>query len=807
MDIGSQKTANDRGRSAGVISRTLTLAVGATTVLGGVLLPASAANAAEDVITVTSLGVGGNAVAGACEATAGAGDCTLRGALEIANASTNPDGVSIVFAAALAGTGELSLTGGSGESMYTADMTGPASENSTLGARFLVDSAVPVSIDFTNLDGITDVDGSVAAGIYVASDDVTIRNLANMRSAESGIVIGGTGATISDVELKDNESNVQEVGVLLIDGAADTTLSGLVIQSPYWGSVVVDNGATVTSTLVEDLASRGVENWGHVMFEDDSTVTGFTVRNSVLGDPSETSPSHGFFVNPDVALDGLTIADSTIQSPNQNGLYFLGGGQTLTATTITGNTFGGNQGSNISRTIGDNTADWTGLTFTGNDVSYAGSVVFNGTLTDATFADNSFTNISDPAFAALQLGDVTENVDVTGNVFDVVWAIDTIRVEGTSATDVVIGGNTIQNLIADVSRSAIRLDAPGAGNLVQGNVLSQDLTDDSLPDTADNHWAVFNSANATDAASFVGWSIVGNSIDGFGGRDRSQAPIVHDGLGKLPVTGNTFGTSTRGSAGVETEHDAYWFFWNANDAGTNNGVQTFRPESVRYDGTTATFTAVQPDNLIGNNTATSPVTLHVYWTAADNAEEYLGEIAGVTPGATVSIPTTRTNGFLRVQTVDANGNTSQYSSIDEDTGVVPAAPGVTGTTRTSASGTGLPGATVTVRDAQGVVISTAVVGEDGAWSFSGLTCGAGYTATQTAAGIESAPTAFTTSACATAPGVGGGTSGGATGGSLASTGGVDLSAVGLGALVVLLLGGSLAVYARRRRSHDTSARG
>ncbi|MGH3691071.1 MAG: hypothetical protein ACRDT7_13015, partial [Microbacterium sp.] len=670
-----------RGKRS-VLARSLTLAVGASTILSGVLLAPVAASAAEELLTVTSLGLGGNAASGVCEATAGAGDCTLRGALEIANASTNPDGVRIAFDAALSGAGEISLTGGAANSMHTSDMTGTGSENATVGARFLVDSAVPVAVDFTNLDGITDVDGSHTAGIYVASDGVSLSNLKNLRAAESGIAVGGTGTTIANVGLEDSTSSTQEVGVLLLDGATETELTGLSIYSAYWGSVVVDNNATVADTTIVGLASRGVENWGHIIFEDNAVISGFSISDSVLGNPVETSPSHGFFVNPGVVVDGLVVADSTVQSPTQNGFFFLGGGQSLTGTSITGTTFGGNADAPISRVIGDNTADWSGLDFSGNTISYAGGVVFRGTVADASFDANDFSHVIEPAYAALQIGSKATDVTVTANTFDGIYALDTIRVQGTSATDVVIDGNTIDNLTAAVSRSAIRIDASGSGNVVQNNTLTQDLADPDLPANIDNHWAIYNSANAADAASSNGWSILGNAIDGFGGRDRSAAPIENSAIGKLLVAGNTFGVNTRGSADAETEEGPYWFFWNVHNTLSNNTVQTLRAESVRYDGANATFTATRPANEAGNNSATDPVTLHVYWTAADNAEEYLGALTGVTAGSTVSIPTTHKGGFLRVQTVDADGFTSQYSSIDEDIAVGPPAPAVASVTGT-----------------------------------------------------------------------------------------------------------------------------
>ncbi|MFK4761677.1 Ig-like domain-containing protein [Microbacterium sp. ZW T5_45] len=812
MSNRSRAASSLREKTGLAFRRSAALTVGATTLLAGVLLPVTAASAAEDVITVTNLNL------------SGAG--SFRAALETANASTNADGVRVVFDAALAGTGELSLTGGAVNSMQTTDFTGPASQNSTLGARFLIDSTVPVSVDFTNLDGITDIDGSFAAGIYVKSDNVSLSNLANLRAAESGIAIGGENVTVTNVELKDTESWTQEVGVLLLEGATDTTLTDVSVFSPYWGSIVVDNGATVADTTITGLESRGVENWGHVIFEDGSTITNFSVADSIIGNPAETSPTQGFYFNPDVTITGLSVTDSTIQSPNQNGVFFLGGGQTLTNTTFTGNTFGGNADAYISRTIGGNTADWTGLTFSDNTVSYAGSVVFNGTLTDAVFAGNTFSNVRDGAWAALQLGDVTKNVDVTGNTFDNVWALDGIRVQGSSADDVVIADNTLENVYADVSRSAIRIDAAGAGNFVRNNTLTQDLTDDTLPANVTNHWAIYNSASAANAESEIGWSILNNAIDGFGTFPLSEAPIVNNATGKLLVTGNTLGVNTKGSADVETEEGGYWLFWNVWNSASNNTVQTFRAEEVRYDGANATFTAAQPAPLIGNNAAVGPVTLHVYWTAADNAEEYLGEITGVTAGQRVSIPTSHTDGFVRVQTVDAGGYTSQYSSIDEDTAFVPAAPVVTEVDENAVIGTGVVGGVVTVRDEDDNVIGTSEVGEDGTWTVTGLECGTTYTVTQTLGEVDSEPVEFTTAACATdadadadggtagsnasasangtssasATSAANGSANGSGTGSLATTGGENLTGLAVGSIAVLLLGAAFAFFTRRRRA-------
>ena len=757
-------TSSPHGRGRRLRSATLatTTAVVAASFFVG--LPAAHA-ATPDVITVKSLGLAGNAVAGTCAATASAGDCTLRGALEVANASTNPDGVRIVFDQSLVGEGNLSVTGGAQNSMTTdrvgnpsgnlADSIGPS------GARFLIDSKVPVAIDFANLDGIEDVDGSGAAGIYVASDNVQLSHLNNIRAAETGIAIGGTSVTLNDVNVQDETTNWMEVGVAILDGANGVKLDGMNTASAVYANFAIDTAATVSNIEISNVTSRGVEAWAHIDVEDNAKVTNFTVTRSTFGTSSEISPSHGFWMNPGVQITDLNISDSVFQSPGKNGLYFEGTGQTFTRAVITDNKFAGTgdgkpgyDGGNISRVIGENTATWNTLTFSDNTINEAQAVKFGGTVRDATFANNSFTNINDPAFAALSLGDTLENILVTGNTFDRIWAVGTIRVEGTKATNVNIKDNTLKNLTAGVSRAAIQIAVAGTDNKIIGNTLTQDIsgTDTSLPDGIDNHWAIYNSASAADKNTSVGWTITGNSIDGFGGKDRSDAPIVHNGVGKLDVTGNTFGVNTRGGTTTDVEHDRYWFLWNVSDNASNNTVQTFRVKNPRFDGTNATFTAEQPAPLIGNNAATGPVTLHVYWTAKDNAEEYLGKVDGVTAGQTVTIPTTHTNGYLRLQTVDANGFVSQYSVASNAPVIAPSTPAVTTTTATSAAGTGKAGATVIIRDKDGKDVTRATVASDGTWSVpaGSLKCGTDYTAVQSVSGVDSAATPFTTAACDTA---------------------------------------------------------
>lgn len=273
---------------------------------GPVAFAATPPGAGADDITVNSLGTDGDAAPGMpCEATAGAGDCTLRAALEIANASANTDGTNITFDPALAGTGKIELTGPVADSMYQTQVGNPAGNLAatigTLGARFLVDSDYAVSIDFTNLDGIDGQDYAGAAGFYVVSDNVTLTNLADFRAAEAGIAVSGSDATISNIVMTDNLTDWMENGVVFLDGASGITVDSVTAESMFYYSFAVDTAATVTDIEILNSSSRGVHAWGHIGIEDNAIVNGFVVDSTKLGDNTavggtdEASPVHGFY--------------------------------------------------------------------------------------------------------------------------------------------------------------------------------------------------------------------------------------------------------------------------------------------------------------------------------------------------------------------------------------------------------------------------------------------------------------------------------------------------------------------------------
>lgn len=704
-----------------------------------VMAGASPAAAAPASFVVNSLADAGDDNVGDGVCATAAGECTLTAALEEANAidatTSAVDSVDITFSV----TGEISLANNA--NAMTTDNLGVRTGNIGLGAAFVIDSQVPVSIDFDGIDLVEHAFDSVNALFYVTSDDVTLSNLDDLRAGEANVVIDSSNVTLSNIGITDNDTNIAETGVALLDGATNVTLNDLSIQSQAFVGIMVDNNAMVTNVEINRLVSTGHSN-AHIDIEDGSVVDGFVVNDSDFGAAGETSPSPLVYVNPRLDLTGLELNDSSFASPNQLGIGVYGGGVTMTDTVIARSTFTG-----------------------------TGTVFQDGGNTEATgfdITDNTFTDVNGRVlnFARTDLNDAV----ITGNDF----------------IDARLGGV-----------ATIELGTVTDESLIEGNTFTQSADDE------DNRWAIYNVLTGTAAGVDTGWTFRGNVIDGYD--PAVGAPIFNGNTGTTLVELNTFGPRTQGSQEDVTEFDAGYFTFNQGSA--NDRLQTYRPTAAAFTGTELLVRVAPVTPPLSNNTAPEgPVTVDVYWTADDNAEAYVGRLTDVTGATTATLPWTGGPGFVRVQTIDAAGQSSQYSAVvqapvDE---TAPAAPVVESTPLTGAlTGTGEPGATVNVSAPDGTIVCTTVVGANGAYSCvppAALQCGTTYSVTQTdLAGNVSAPTSFTTAACAGSGSNGGGAGNGTgAGGLLPSTG----AGVGLLALVagLLAIGAGVGMTALRRRS-------
>ena len=697
---------------------------------------AAPAAAAPASFVVDSLATDGddNVGDGVCETAAG--ECTLTAALEEANAvdsaTSSVDSVDITFSV----TGDLSIASNA-DAMFAGTL-GVRWGNIGLGAAYLIDSEVPVSIDFDGIDQVEHTFDSAYALFYVTSDDVALSNLANARAGEANVVIDSSNVTLSNIGIEDPDTVISETGVALLDGASNITIDDVSLFSQAFVGILVDNNAAVTDVQINRLVSRG-HSTAHIDIEDGAVVDGFVVNDSTVGEADETSPSGLLYVNPNLDITGFEFNDSTFASPNQWAIAIYGGGVTMTDTVISGSTF---TGTNTVWQDGG-AAEAAGLEISGNTFTDTLGRVLNFDTTDLTGASisgNDFVDARGNAAATIYVGHVSDDSIIEGNSF-------------------------VQSAGADANR-----------------------------------WAIYHAPVEAVAGESTGWTFRANAIDGYVG--TSNGPIFSTPRGSTLIEQNTFGPNTSGSQDTVTETSLLYFV--ANNGAANDRIQTYRPIAAVFTGTDLTLrVAPVTPPLATNNAPVGPVTVDVYWTADDNAEAYVGRLSDVSGATTATLPWTGGPGFVRVQTIDAEGQSSQYSGVVQapvDT-TAPAAPVADRTPLTGAlTGTGEPGATVQVLDADGVVVCTTTVGTDGTWSCTpaaALTCATAYTVTQTdLAGNVSLPTTFTTAACA-AGGNDGGNGNGA-GGLLPSTGaGASLLALAAG---LVALGAGVGLTAVRRRS-------
>src|SRR5690606_2966300 len=134
------------------------------------------------------------------------------------------------------------------------------------------------------------VDGSHTAGIFVASDNVTLSNLSNLRAAEAAFAISGDNVTLDNVAAVDDDASILEAGVALLDGADATTVNNSTFSSAYWANILVDTGATVSNTTINGMSSNSPQGWAHISFEDNAIVNNFTLNGSTVG--NEDGNSH-----------------------------------------------------------------------------------------------------------------------------------------------------------------------------------------------------------------------------------------------------------------------------------------------------------------------------------------------------------------------------------------------------------------------------------------------------------------------------------------------------------------------------------
>lgn len=643
---------------------------------------------------VASATADANPADGVC-ATA-AGTCTLRAAIEQANAlpASPGDDVRIAFSSSLVSSSAKITLPSNGLRMQTTGASHNGISNDYLGSGFfyVVNAQRPVAID---LGGAVSIESSNDAGngiFLVKSEGVTIESFKNLRAGDTSIVIDrpARNTTIRNGACLDPDTIILEACVGLISGTSGVTITDLTVDSSYRFGIFADRFKTgddpISNVSVTRLKSTGTQQYGDIWFEIDAQVDGFTVEDSEFNSPA----GYAVGLQSGSEVKDLRIASSTFRGANAFQIFTYANTKTE-GLTVESSTFDGTRWAFVDH--GRSTHD--GLTLRGNTFRDLHQHVLD-------FVDSKLTNA------------VIEDNDFVDQRFD---------------------GNT-----------TIWIGQPGTNNVIRNNTFTQ------AEGVANNRWAIYNNAIPPTANDESGWAFIGNHIDGY--RSQVGGPIINLGRGKTPMLRNTFGPRTSGTIiPLESEVRSSNRFVSNRESDTNKTIQTWRPTSTSTDGTNLTIAVAPVTPTLGGNTVpTGPVDIDVFWTADDNAELYIGRIDDAVAGDAYQLPTDKTTGRFRVQTIDADGNSSQYSAPMQVGGPTKAAPPtiVAVDAGDDLTGTGEPGAALTVTDENNVTYGPVTVGDDGSWTIPGGfdTCKK-LTATQVNDSTEvSDPSApFSTPAC------------------------------------------------------------
>jgi CSLREA domain-containing protein len=284
--------------------------------------PAPAAHAANFTVNSTADAVDASPGDGEC-ATAG-GVCTLRAAIQEANALAGPDTITLP-----AGAYAIAITGVSEEFAATGDFD--ISDDLTINGA----GAATTIIDGAGLDRVFDIDGisitppTSAYTPTVSINGVTIQN-GVATSLGGGIVVDGAVFTLT------NSAVISNAAALDDEGGGLAILINTDLGYPVTSTVSISNSAILSNTVPGSPTGGGGISSAGIL-----TVTNSTISGNVSGTPSVFGDGGGIR-----NIGQLTLVNTTITANDAGSggnLYNNGAsGSTTLKNTIIANPVSGN---------------------------------------------------------------------------------------------------------------------------------------------------------------------------------------------------------------------------------------------------------------------------------------------------------------------------------------------------------------------------------------------------------------------------------------------------------------------------------
>jgi hypothetical protein len=536
--------------------------------------------------TVDSTGDGGdsNTADGVCDD--GLGACTLRAAIEQANANNAADTINFN----IPGAGPHTISPGSALPAITAPVTVDGTSEPDFAGTPII-----------QLDGSGA--GAGADGLRITDGSSTVKGLVINHFEDDGIelsgrggnTIGGTAAGARNV-ISGNSEN----GIRITGGGA----MGNLVQGNYIGT-------DVTGTV--GLGDFGDGDGVYIYHAPGNTIGGTTAaeRNVISG-----NSSNGVEITGGGAMGNLvqgnyigTDVTGTADLGNWHGVYILseasnntvGGTAAGAGNLISGNTFegvyfwfgtGNHVQGNLIGTDKDGTAalgNWHGV-----GIFAASSNTIGGTAPGAgnVISGNQFEGVDILSATGSQVQGNFIGTDVTGTAA-LSNGRNGVRLYG-DATSNTIGGTTPdeRNVISGNNHDGVRIwDNRATGNLVQGNYIGTDVTGTAALGNSYNGVRIDDAPGNTVGPGNV---ISGNEYGVYISGADATANTVRD---------NKIGTSAAGDAAIANGFSGVIIYGAPdNTIGPGNVISGNSDNGVRIWNSGATANTVR-DNKIGTNAA------------------------------------------------------------------------------------------------------------------------------------------------------------------------------------------------------------
>ncbi len=487
------------------------------------LAPATRAHAQTFTVNSTADAVDAVPGDGVCE-TATPGECTLRAAVQEANAAPGADTISIP-----AGTYRLTIFGGDEDNAATGDL------DVLDGVTIIGSGPSNTIIDGVGNDRVFDVwrngpDGTVTIGNLTISGGGSVDDGGGVRNL-AGLTL--TNAVVEGNSARTNGGGIANFGTTEVGGQLNMTGGTVSRNGAQYGGGLLNRGESSVSGTTFDGNTAVVFGGGIAQEGGDATLAQLTVVNNASNEGGGIFNGVGGPVSGSFSLSDSTVSDNTAQ---------LGGGVANEGVvTISGGLVSGN------------TADY------GAGFVNLASCLCPSTITGTTLSANTAKNNGG---GVAVLGGALTLVDVTSSNNDANWGgglfggaggpvVGRLTVQGGTVTGntAVYGGGLLNQGATDVQRTTF------SGNSAQslGGGITQfggDLTLDGLnvtDNTAQGGGGVFNAVGGAVVGTIAlsNSTLSGNSAQLGGGLTNEGVATITN----MHIDGNTQ-SGPGGGAGI-----------------------------------------------------------------------------------------------------------------------------------------------------------------------------------------------------------------------------------------------------------------